>query len=153
MILKYDSHYCPPFTLVNHHVIWQLKQNVHTIVHYILARLFSVSTWYDHILLLFQIKSVTSQGTRTATTSRSGNQCCYDFGGNLIPPGKLGAGTVDLVSPEVSKWDHFLADVLPAIACCWAVFADCSSYTKHRPVGDCSGYQPPPPGNTSILCI
>ena len=101
----------------------------------------------------FKSSLATPQGTRTATTSRSGNQCCYDFGGNLIPPGKLGAGTVDLVSPEVSKWDHFLVDVLPAIACCWAVFADCSSYTKHRPVGDCSGYQPPPPGNTSILCI
>ena len=65
----------------------------------------------------------------------------------------MGAGTVDLVSPEVSVWGHFWADVLPAIACCWAVFADCSSYTKHRPVGDCSGYQPPPPGNTSILHV
>ena len=52
----------------------------------------------------FKSSQVTSQGTRTATTSRSGNQCCYDFGGNLIPPGKLGAGTVDLVSPEVDKW-------------------------------------------------
>ena len=97
----------------------------------------------------FKSSQATSQGTRTATTSRSGNQCCYDFGGNLIPPGKLGAGTVDLVSPEVSVWGHFWADVLPAIACCWTVFADCSSYRKQRPVGDCSGYQPPPPGNIS----
>ena len=89
------------------------------------------------------------QGSHTATTRRAGNQCCYDGKGKLIPPGKRGAGTVDLVSPEVSVWGHFWADVLPAIACCWAVFADCSSYTKHRPVGDCSGYQPPPPGNIS----
>ena len=91
--------------------------------------------------------------TCSTSTGGSGNQCCYDDQENLIPPGRRGAGTVDLVSPDVSFLGHFWADVLPAIACCWSVFADCNSYTVHRPVGDCSNYRPPPPGKVCHVVL
>lgn len=46
------------------------------------------------------------------STTRAGQQCCYDINLNLITD-MPDAGTADLVSPGVSRIDHYTHDVAP----------------------------------------
>ena len=78
-----------------------------------------------------------------------GQQCCYDSNGDIIPPGKPGAGTADLFAPVdwKSKIAHFFFDVVPYFLCCTGLFRDCSRYYDKRPSDDCSDWPSrPPPG-------
>lgn len=81
----------------------------------------------------------------SSLTGGSGQQCCYDGNGNLIT-GPPGGGTVDLVSPDVSTFRHFIHDVVPYLLCCKAgVFSDCDEYYSKRPSDRGVDYSPPPP--------
>ena len=88
----------------------------------------------------------------------SGNQCCYDAGGNLkyssdsfqgSTPDRSHAwggypyGRVDLV-PHMSHW---LKDVVTFYQCClWTDYIDCDYYMDQRSTRDCKSYNPPTPG-------
>lgn len=50
------------------------------------------------------------------SSTLAAQQCCYSEHGRLITRGK-GAGTVNLISTEVSQELHFKVDVLPWILC------------------------------------
>ena len=79
-------------------------------------------------------------------TSRVGQQCCYDNSGDLIV-GHPGGGSVDRVSQESSRVEHFLQDVYPFVVCCKGRLPDCSKYYEDRPSDDGSNFVPPtPPG-------
>lgn len=82
---------------------------------------------------------------------KSGQQCCYDSDGTLLV-GPPAGGTVDLVSPEleISRLEHFIDDVIPAIACCTGLFSNCDVYYEKRPSDDGSRFNPPPPGEYII---
>ena len=78
--------------------------------------------------------------------SRVGQQCCYDNSGDLIV-GHPGGGSVDRVSQESSRVEHFLQDVYPFVVCCKGRLPDCSKYYEDRPSDDGSNFVPPtPPG-------
>lgn len=68
-------------------------------------------------------------------TGGSGNQCCYDSEGVLLTHPK-GGGTIDKVSANVDKGEHFHSDVKPYLYCCYGLFQNCSIYYKHRPSDD-----------------
>ena len=86
-------------------------------------------------------------------TAGSGQQCCYDSGGDIIV-GPPGGGTFDLVSPDVSFTEHFLQDVLPFWLCCKAgFFSNCGRYYQSRPSDDCSRYVPPPPPGMFFISV
>ncbi|XP_076117100.1 sushi domain-containing protein 2-like isoform X2 [Mytilus galloprovincialis] len=87
----------------------------------------------------------------------SGNQCCYDAGGNLkyssdsfqgSTPDRSHAwggypyGRVDLV-PHMSHW---LKDVVTFYQCClWTDYIGCDYYMDQRSTRDCKSYNPPTP--------
>lgn len=79
-----------------------------------------------------------------ALTGGSGQQCCYN--GERLVTGQPGGGTVDLVSPDVSVFGHFVVDVLPYLLCCKAgIFSNCDRYYQHRPSDRGIDFSPPPP--------
>ncbi|XP_052089797.1 sushi domain-containing protein 2-like [Mytilus californianus] len=87
----------------------------------------------------------------------SGNQCCYDAGGNLRYSSDSFQGStpdrshvwgaypfdrVDLV-PDMSHW---VKDVVTFYQCClWTDDRDCDYYMDQRSTRDCQGYNPPTP--------
>ena len=63
--------------------------------------------------------------------------------------GPPGGGTVDLVSPDVSKIRHFISDVIPFLLCCKAgIFSNCERYYGNRPSDKGVDFSPPPPPGT-----
>ena len=80
-------------------------------------------------------------------TNRAGQQCCYDDRGGLII-GSPGGGSVDRVSQELSRVEHFLEDIYPFVICCKGRFSDCTKYYERRPSHDGSNFVPPPPPGT-----
>ena len=77
----------------------------------------------------------------------SGQQCCYDDGGELVV-GPPGGGTVDLYAPTswTSTLSHFTHDVLPFIYCCKGAFSNCDLYYQKRPSDNGKRYILKPPG-------
>ncbi|XP_063413894.1 sushi domain-containing protein 2-like [Mytilus trossulus] len=109
----------------------------------------STSKCRYHVGAVHCVRSVQSSKTG------SGNQCCYDTGGNLkyssdsfqgsTPDrshawGAFPYGRVDLV-PHMSHW---LKDVVTFYQCClWTDYRDCDYYMDQRSTRDCKNYIPP----------
>ena len=85
--------------------------------------------------------------SRTASSSGSGQQCCYR-GNGIINLERIGAGTSDSYHPSRSKFNHFRYDVLPWLFCC-KLSDNCNFYLSHRPSDDCSRYPRPARARTS----
>ena len=83
----------------------------------------------------------------------SRQQCCYNR--QFLVTGPPGGGTVDLVSPDVSKVRHFISDIIPYLLCCKAEeFSNCGKYYDNRPSDRGIDYSPPPPpGMYNIISI
>lgn len=61
---------------------------------------------------------------------------------------------MNLVSPDVSVFGHFLHDVLPYLLCCKAgVFSDCGKYYSKRPSDRGIDFSPPPPPRKNKYCV
>ncbi|XP_065911625.1 protein mesh-like isoform X3 [Dysidea avara] len=82
----------------------------------------------------------------TSDNEGSGQQCCYDDGGELVV-GPPGGGTVDLYAPTswTSTLSHFTHDVLPFIYCCKGAFSNCDLYYQKRPSDNGKRYILKPP--------
>ncbi|KAM9743348.1 sushi domain-containing protein 2 isoform 2-T2 [Menidia menidia] len=96
------------------------------------------------------------RGVQASPGSGSGQQCCYDVGGDLVLTGdSVGGGTPDRAHdwgappyrdpPRVPGYSHWLTDVLSFHHCClWS--AGCGLYLRHRPSSGCRRYRPPRAG-------
>jgi len=82
----------------------------------------------------------------------SGQQCCYDYDGQLVV-GPPGGGTVDLYAPTSwgSTLNHFTHDMLPFIYCCKGEFSNCDLYYQKRPSDNGKRYILKPPGTSACL--
>jgi RHS repeat-associated protein len=76
------------------------------------------------------------RSSAAALKGKCGQQCTYTLSGNLVTEAP-GYGTADKVSPESSKKEHFLEDVLPYLVCQLAGRSDL--YFEARPFGGAEG--------------
>ena len=102
------------------------------------------------MLYTFHIHACNAKHNLYSENGGSGQQCCYNDIGFLLP-GSAGGGTVDLVAPEESISRHFEMDVKPYIYCCKGIFSDCDAYYRKRPSSDGTGYELPIPGKFKVV--
>ena len=94
-----------------------------------------------------KVKNLNCSFPNQISGRKAGQQCCYDFNGNLLigPPG---GGTINTIAPIDTKStsEHLEEDVLPFLYCCKAEQPYCDKYYQVRPSDNGSRYNPPNPG-------
>ena len=94
----------------------------------------------NRLIGVFHPGSASCYRSTTASTSGSGQQCCYRSDGRINR--EIGAGTPDTYHAKTHSLKHQLYDVFPWIFCC-KFSNNCNFYFQHRLPDDCSSYSPP----------
>ena len=83
-------------------------------------------------------------GIAIVTGSQHGLECCYDTAGALVV-GTADGGSYHYHHSLFYPRQHSVSDSVPFTKCC-VQSSNCYLYYRYRPASDCTGYQPPAPG-------